>query len=255
MEANAFIVIYMANYYWKVRKDLNMARSVFTSNKDRCQKSLPFWKFFMNFLYSTAENPSEELLALRNDCMNSALDYNAKLEMYQLFIQYYSTICEDVANLKQMKLDYSIWKLAVSAEKMEEEQRASQKRESGEMAAQTATQQPVQQVQQPVQQVQQVQQPVQQPMQPVQQPIQQPMQQPMMQMPQQMPQMGAVPTDPNSPEYAQYYYQYYQYYGMNYGAQQPAPTKYDCLLETEKRFDIVRERISSLAFTMLSCSR
>ena len=88
-----------------------MARSVFTSNKDRCQKSLPFWKFFMNFLYSTAENPSEELLALRNDCMNSALDYNAKLEMYQLFIQYYSTICEDVANLKQMKLDYSIWKL------------------------------------------------------------------------------------------------------------------------------------------------
>ena len=48
VEANGFIVVYMANYYWKVRKDLSMARSVLTSNKDRCQKSLPFWKFFMN---------------------------------------------------------------------------------------------------------------------------------------------------------------------------------------------------------------
>ena len=245
MEANGFIVVYMANYYWKVRKDLNMARSVLTSNKDRCQKSLPFWKFFMNFLYSTAEHPADELLALRSDCMASELDYAAKLEMYQLFLQYYATICEDVAHIKQMKLDYSLWKLAVSAEQQAEEQRLSQKR-SAEDAAQTPAQTPAQTQTHATMQQQSVQQ----------QPMMQ--QQSMMQMGQAMPQqmgqvmpqqmgqvmpqqmgqvmpqqmgqvmpqqMGAVPTDPNSPEYAQYYYQYYPYYGMNYGAQQPVPQK------------------------------
>ena len=236
VEANGFIVVYMANYYWKVRKDLSMARSVLTSNKDRCQKSLPFWKFFMNFLYSTAEHPADELLALRGDCMASSLDYAAKLEMYQLFLQYYATICEDVANIKQMKLDYSLWKLAVSAEQHAEEQRASQKRPSEDVAQNTQTQtaaQPQPMVQQQHQQQTMMQQAPQPMMQQAPQPMMQ-QAQPMMQMGQAMPQqmgqampqqMGAVPTDPNSPEYAQYYYQYYQYYGMNYGAQQPVPQK------------------------------
>ena len=173
VEANGFIVVYMANYYWKVRKDLSMARSVLTSNKDRCQKSLPFWKFFMNFLYSTAEHPADELLALRGDCMASSLDYAAKLEMYQLFLQYYATICEDVANIKQMKLDYSLWKLAVSAEQHAEEQRASQKRPSEDVAQNTQTQtaaQPQPMVQQQHQQqtmMQQAQQPMMQQAQPM----------------------------------------------------------------------------------------
>ena len=59
VDANAFIVVYMCNYYWKVRHDLTMARSLFTSNIDRCQKSLLFWKFYLNFEYSSAEKTAD----------------------------------------------------------------------------------------------------------------------------------------------------------------------------------------------------
>ena len=60
VEANAFILVYMCNYYWKVRHDFTMARSLFTSNIDRCQKSLLFWKFYLNFEYSSAEKTAEK---------------------------------------------------------------------------------------------------------------------------------------------------------------------------------------------------
>lgn len=207
VDANAFIVVYMCNYYWKVRHDLTMARSLFTSNIDRCQKSLLFWKFYLNFEYSSAEKTADALLGLLNDCLASQLEYSDKLVMYDLYIHYSSTICTSVGVLTRLKADYDVWKLAARAEQAtKEEERLSQKREAEEAkpaAVTPAVPTPVPTNAGGV-------------------------------MPAMMPNGGmmpngampaGVPTDPNSPEYAQYYYQYYyQYYGMNYPgqmAQQP----------------------------------
>ena len=116
MEANAFILVYMCNYYWKVRHDFTMARSLFTSNIDRCQKSLLFWKFYLNFEYSSAEKTADALLGLLHDCLASQLEYADKLVMYELYIHYSSTICTSVGVLTRLKADYDVWKLAARAE-------------------------------------------------------------------------------------------------------------------------------------------
>ena len=205
-DANAFIAVYIANYYWKVRKDISRARSVFGDNKVRCAESLVFWKFYLNFEYSVAEKPAEALLALLNDCLASSLSHQDKVSLYELYLHYSSTICTDVQDLLRLKADYSVWKLAARAEQAaQQEERASQKR--------TAPSAPVV----PTQSI----------------PASQPVQSQQTQMasypaipgtvPGTMPAMPAMPTDPNSPEYAQYYYQYYQYYGYPQAAATPAP--------------------------------
>lgn len=199
----------MCNYYWKVRHDLTMARSLFTSNIDRCQKSLLFWKFYLNFEYSSAEKTADALLGLLNDCLASQLEYSDKLVMYELYIHYSSTICTSVGVLTRLKADYDVWKLAARAEQEKKEaERESQKRSSSEATpAARVTSSPAGMTPQMAGAMQPAMQPAMQTMQTM-QPAMQPMQ-------------GGVPMDPNSPEYAQYYYQYYyQYYGMNYAGQQ-----------------------------------
>ena len=186
----------MCNYYWKIRKDLPMTESIFQSNKLKCQGSLPFWKFYMNFVYSTSEQPADGLLAILNECLSSSMSFDDKLTLYSLYIQYASTICTSIQDLTRMKGDFIVWKLAARAEqaaKAEQTETTSQKRPASTPAAQSQLAPPSQM--------------------PAQMPTQMPTH-----MPGQMP--AQVPTDPNSPEYAQYYYQYYQqYYGMNYGQQ------------------------------------
>ena len=230
MECNGFLIVYMCNYYWKVRRNTEMTNSIFESNKLRCQQSLLFWKFYLNYVYSTAEKPAEVMGGMLNEALSSTMSFPDKLAFYDLYIQYSSTICTSIQDLTRMKGDFVVWKLAARAEQSAaaeaEEERLSQKRD---MPSQS-----VQQVQ-PIQPTQQM------GMQPTQQMGMQPMQPMGMQPTQQMgmqpgqPQMGmppmqGVPTDPNSPEYAQYYYQYYQqYYGMNYGQQQ-MPAAQQCVV-------------------------
>ena len=217
----------MCNYYWKIRKDLPMTESIFQSNKLKCQGYLPFWKFYMNFVYSTSEQPADGLLAILNECLSSSMSFDDKLTLYSLYIQYASTICTSIQDLTRMKGDFIVWKLAARAEqaaKAEQTETTSQKRPASTPAAQSQLAPPSQMpAQMPVPMMgMSAQMPAQMPTQmPAQMPTQMPAQMPG-QMPTQMPgQMPAqVPTDPNSPEYAQYYYQYYQqYYGMNYGQQ------------------------------------
>lgn len=190
LEANAFIALYTANYYWKVRKDLSRARSVFADNKSRCAGSLAFWKFYLNFEYSIAENPFDAIQGLLRDCLTMKdLMYSDKLSFYDLYIQYVSTLCNSVKELLQIKADYAVWKLAAKGESAgEQEQRDSLKRDSATamagdasaMTAATATTTPAAATATATQTAMG---------------------------------MAGIPTDPNSPEYAQYYYQYYQYYG------------------------------------------
>ena len=204
MEANAFILVYMCNYYWKVRHDFTMARSLFTSNIDRCQKSLLFWKFYLNFEYSSAEKTADALLGLLHDCLASQLEYADKLVMYELYIHYSSTICTSVGVLTRLKADYDVWKLAARAEQEKKEaERESQKRSASEATSAAPVAAPTMGVN------------------PQMAGAMQPAMQPAMQQAMQGGMPVGVPMDPNSPEYAQYYYQYYyQYYGMNYPGQQ-----------------------------------
>lgn len=202
--------MYVANYYWKVRKDISRARSVFGDNKVRCAESLVFWKFYLNFEYSVSEKPAETLLILLNDCLASSLNHKDKVSLYELYLHYSSTICTDVQDLLRLKADYSVWKLAARAEQAaQQEERASQKRTAPSASAVPAQSIPPSQ---PVQSTQS--QFASYPAIPGTVPGTVPA----------MPAMPPMPTDPNSPEYAQYYYQYYQYYGYpQTAATTPAP--------------------------------